>query len=111
MNNLILIGYSKYTSVEYGGFYMKRTLNNEKLNYEILQLLYDLNGRDDGDLHWVTANIISTKFKTYPNTDIKNSIAYLHDSERIVCSNRNETSEKDTMKYAITKQGISFIEE
>lgn len=90
---------------------MGKILNNEKLNYEILQVLYNLNKEDDGDLHWVTTNTIWRKLKTYEILDIENSLSYLHDCERIVSSSSDKISEKDALKYAITNQGITFIEE
>jgi len=90
---------------------MTKIRNNEKLNYEILQVLYDLNTKEDGDLHWVTTNTIKMKLKAYQPLDIEDSLGYLHDCERVLCKSEDNTTKKDTLKYAITTQGISFIEE
>ena len=86
--------------------------DEEKLCYEILQVLYDSNKPVDGALHWVSETAIGSKLGGHHPLDITDCLAHLHDRELVVSQSQTTPPLSDKSRdYAITSQGVTFIEE
>lgn len=88
------------------------TYDEEKLCYEILKVLYDSNTLEGGFLNWVPETTIWSKLGVHHPLDITDCLAHLHDREFVVSRSQKVAPTSDeSYDYAITSQGVSFIEE